>query len=145
VSCGVSFLCFSFFFFPFLIFFSFLQTSRLISNRESAQASRKRKKAYIEELELKVTEMALKLTQVTAKNNVLQSQMTDMTTENKLLREELEQKKRAKKDTPHAEHSPIATTTTTTATTTVITSEEGDNPSTPMPDASSRDLRASQT
>lgn len=59
---------------------------RLISNRESAQASRRRKKAYIEELEGRVTEMQCKLSQVNASNAALSAQITELLSENSQLR-----------------------------------------------------------
>jgi uncharacterized phage infection (PIP) family protein YhgE len=59
---------------------------RLISNRESAQASRRRKKAYIEELEGRVTEIQCKLSQVNASNAALSAQITELQSENAQLK-----------------------------------------------------------
>eukprot|EP01117_Protostelium_nocturnum_P018974 TRINITY_DN8070_c0_g1_i1.p1 TRINITY_DN8070_c0_g1~~TRINITY_DN8070_c0_g1_i1.p1 ORF type:complete len:259 (-),score=95.81 TRINITY_DN8070_c0_g1_i1:183-959(-) len=64
---------------------------RLISNRESAQASRRRKKAYIEELEGRVSEMHIKMSQVTASNAALNAQITELNAENQLLKSKFEE------------------------------------------------------
>lgn len=63
---------------------------RLISNRESAQASRKRKKAYLEEMEQKVADSNLRIQQLMANNAVLSAQVSDLTQEVKVLTEKLE-------------------------------------------------------
>jgi len=63
---------------------------RLISNRESAQASRKRKKAYMEELELQVSELNSKVTQLVENNAVLSAQVSGLTTENHSLQTQLD-------------------------------------------------------
>ncbi|PRP77649.1 hypothetical protein PROFUN_00510 [Planoprotostelium fungivorum] len=64
---------------------------RLISNRESAQASRRRKKAYIEELEGRVLEMSFKMSQVTANNAALSAQTADLLNENATLKNRLDE------------------------------------------------------
>jgi len=64
---------------------------RLISNRESAQASRRRKKAYIEELEGRVLEMSFKMSQVAANNAALSAQAADLINENATLRTRLDE------------------------------------------------------
>eukprot|EP01114_Cavostelium_apophysatum_P000498 TRINITY_DN10449_c0_g1_i1.p1 TRINITY_DN10449_c0_g1~~TRINITY_DN10449_c0_g1_i1.p1 ORF type:complete len:232 (-),score=40.88 TRINITY_DN10449_c0_g1_i1:159-854(-) len=69
---------------------------RLISNRESAQASRRRKKAYVEELETKVSDLNVKLIDVTGKvsqlqasNATLSAQVTELSSENASLTNQL--------------------------------------------------------
>jgi len=64
---------------------------RLISNRESAQASRRRKKAYIEELEGRVLEMSYKMAQVAANNAALSAQTAELLTENLSLKTRLDE------------------------------------------------------
>jgi len=64
---------------------------RLISNRESAQASRRRKKAYIEELEGRVLEMSYKMAQVAANNAALSAQTAELLTENANLKTRLDE------------------------------------------------------
>lgn len=64
---------------------------RLISNRESAQASRKRKKAYIEELEGRVLEMSYKMAQVAANNAALSAQTAELINENASLKTKLDE------------------------------------------------------
>jgi len=59
---------------------------RLISNRESAQASRKRKKAYVEELETKLAEMSNKVSLLQASNASLSAQVVDLEVEANTLR-----------------------------------------------------------
>jgi len=56
---------------------------RLIKNRESAQASRQRKKCYIDELEAEVSKLK-------QENNILTSQVNNLYTENRSLKEELQ-------------------------------------------------------
>jgi len=55
---------------------------RLIKNRESAQASRQRKKSYIDELEAEISKLK-------QENSFLTSQVNNLSTENRTLREEL--------------------------------------------------------
>jgi len=55
---------------------------RLIKNRESAQASRQRKKSYIDELEAEITKLK-------QENGFLNSQVGNLSVENRTLREEL--------------------------------------------------------
>jgi len=64
---------------------------RLISNRESAQASRRRKKAYIEELEGRVLEMSYKMAQVAANNAALSAQTAELINENASLKTKLDE------------------------------------------------------
>lgn len=55
---------------------------RLLKNRESAQASRERKKAYVQNLEQKVTEL-------TTRNETLEGEMEELERENEYLREKI--------------------------------------------------------
>lgn len=66
---------------------------RLIKNRESAQASRQRKKNYIEKLEAKVASLQ-------QSNNQLRSQVTSLTADNTSLRQEVQNLQGLIKKTP---------------------------------------------
>jgi len=68
---------------------------RLISNRESAQASRRRKKAYIEELEGRVLEMTYKMSQVAANNAALSAQTAELLSENANMKIKMEEMAKA--------------------------------------------------
>jgi len=72
---------------------------RLISNRESAQASRKRKKAYMEELELQVTELNSKVNQLSENNAALHAQVNGLTSENYTLQSQIDKEKQSPNDT----------------------------------------------
>jgi len=63
---------------------------RLIKNRESAQASRERKKLYVQGLEKKLSEL-------TTKTNTLSSKVISLEEENKILREQLQKALRGEK------------------------------------------------
>eukprot|EP00027_Filamoeba_sp_ATCC50430_P002233 CAMPEP_0168550544 /NCGR_PEP_ID=MMETSP0413-20121227/5700_1 /TAXON_ID=136452 /ORGANISM="Filamoeba nolandi, Strain NC-AS-23-1" /LENGTH=168 /DNA_ID=CAMNT_0008581019 /DNA_START=273 /DNA_END=779 /DNA_ORIENTATION=+ len=74
------------------------QQRRLISNRESAQASRKRKKAYVEDMESSLRDVSLKVTQLSANNAALSAQVTELLNDNRMLREQLEHEKKHRTD-----------------------------------------------
>jgi len=63
---------------------------RLIKNRESAQASRERKKLYVQGLEKKLSEL-------TSKTNSLSTKVMSLEEENKILREQLQKALRGEK------------------------------------------------
>jgi hypothetical protein len=79
--------CFFFFCFSFLAFLLRLAHSFLLSslsrNREAAQLFRQRQKAYLQELEENVTEIAIENSEMKAKAELLRS-------ENKLVRDQLD-------------------------------------------------------
>lgn len=79
---------------------------RLISNRESAQASRRRKKAYIEELEGRVLEMSFKMSQVAANNAALSAQTAELLNENANLKNKLDEIN--KRSSPQGQSAPAA-------------------------------------